>query len=151
MLLPWTDDMVVTTPFDAECAALADRHYARQTVGSNQFMGNGKKLVLRDTEGTIVFGWLWSAFRKDGEQGYNCAIFRKESADRRASDVILEAEQKAVDKWGPNRAFTFIDPMEVPPTFVRGLPCWGWCFYKAGWHFVKTTASGKHLLEKELR
>lgn len=148
-LLPLTDDLIPTSPFDAECAALADRHYSRQTVGSNQFMGNGRKLVLRDTEGTVVFGWLWSEFRNDGERGFNCAIFRNEG-DRLSSGIIREAEQAAVAKWGPNRAFTFIDPRQVTPTYMRGCPIWGWCFYKAGWRFKHCTKDGKHLLEKEL-
>jgi hypothetical protein len=149
-LLPLSDELLRTTPFDAECAALADRHYSRQTPGSNQFMGNGKKIVLRDNDGSVVFGWLWSEFRNDGERGYNCAIFRNES-DRVASETILECEGWAVKEWGPNRAFTFIDPAKVKPTMVRGYPVFGWCFYRAGWHFVKVTNSGKHLLEKELR
>lgn len=40
MLLPFTDALVVTTPFDAECSMLADRHYSRRTVGARQFLNN---------------------------------------------------------------------------------------------------------------
>jgi hypothetical protein len=149
-LLPLTDDLIQTTPFDRECAELADRHYSRQSPGSPQFMGNGRKLVLRDMDGAIVFGWLWSEYRADGEDGFNCAIFRNEG-ERLASGIILEAEEKAVEKWGPNRAFTFIDPREVKPTFVRNMPVWGFCFYKAGWRFKRVTRDGKYLLEKQLR
>jgi len=148
-LLPLTDDLIATSPFDAECAALADRHYSRQTVGSNQFMGNGKKLVLRDMDGLVVFGWLWSECRRDGEQGYNCAIFRNEG-DRLSSSIILESERAAVEKWGPNRAFTFIDPREVDPMFHRSYPVWGYCFYRAGWRFKNVTRDGKHILQKDL-
>jgi hypothetical protein len=112
-------------------------------------MGNGKKIVLRDTDGSVVFGWLWSEFRNDGQRGYNCAIFRNES-DRVASATIQEAEGWALKEWGPNRAFTFIDPRAVPPTMVRSHPVWGWCFYKAGWHYDGLTNDGKHRLVKEL-
>lgn len=150
MLLPLTDDLVVSHRFDRELAKLADRHYSRGKVGSPQFMGNGKTHVLRDTSGSIVFGWLWSEFRNDGERGYNCAIFRNESG-RLASALIREAEQSAVEKWGPNRAFTYIDPREVKPTICRGYPVWGWCFYKAGWSYVRLSKDGKHLLAKELQ
>lgn len=148
-LLPLTDALIQTSPFDADCAALADRHYSRQTVGSNQFMGNGKKLVLRDIEGSVVFGWLWSDYRNDHELGYNCAIFRNES-ERLASDTILEAEGCVVEKWGPNRAFTYIDPRKIRPTMVRGYPVFGFCFYRARWRFVRVSRDGKHLLEKQL-
>lgn len=99
MLLPLTDNLLPCSPFDADCAALADRHYSRQTIGSPQFVGNGRKLVLRDTVGDVVFAWLWAAYRADGEQGYNCTIFRNESA-RRSSDIILEAEEAAVAEVG---------------------------------------------------
>lgn len=143
MLLPITDDLLPTTPFDAECAALADRHYSRQTIGSPQFVGNGRKLVLRDTSGLVVFAWLWAAFRRDHEAGYNCAIFRNES-ERQSSDVILEAEGLAVAKWGAGRAFTYIDPTKVQS------PNPGYCFKRAGWRFARRSAEGKHLLEKEL-
>ena len=67
-----------------------------------------------------------------------------------ASALILEAERSVVQQWGPNRAFTYIDPRKVPPTMVRSHPVWGWCFYKAGWHFKRLSKDGKHLLEKEL-
>lgn len=150
MLLPWTERLVESHRFDRELARLADRHYSRGKVGAPQFMGNGKTLVLRDTAGNVVFGWLWSEFRMDNERGYNCAIFRNES-DAKASALILEAEHAAVEKWGPNRAFTYIDPRKVKPTMFRGYPVWGWCFYKAGWSFSRLAPDGKHILEKSLR
>lgn len=143
MLLPITEDLIPTTPFDVDCASLADRHYSRQTPGSNQFMGNGRKLVLRDTAGLVVFGWLWSGFRRDGELGYNNVIFRNESS-RLSSDIILEAERLAVAKWGPNRAFTYIDPEKIRSVNP------GFCFKMAGWKLVGMSQHGKHLLEKNL-
>lgn len=150
-LLPLTDDLIRTSPADAECAALADRHYSRGKVGSNQFMGNGRKIVLRDTVGSVVFGWLWclDGLRRDGELGYNCAIFRNESAAL-ASDLILEAEGWALKEWGPNRAFTYIDPRYVKPTMFRGYPVFGWSFYKAGWRYARVSKDGKHILHKQL-
>ena len=151
-LFAFDDDLIETWAADPECARLADRHYARQTPGAAQFMPSGKKLILRDAAGDVVFGWLWSppALRADGEDGYNCTIFRNESS-RLASAVILEAEQCAVAKWGPHRAFTYVDPQKVAPTIVRSHPVWGFCFYKAGWRFARLSQGGKHLLEKELR
>ena len=151
-LLAFTDDLFQTWAADPECARLADRHYPRQKKGAAQFMPSGKKLVLRDAAGDVVFGWLWSPkeLRADGEDGYNCTIFRNEG-NRLASDIVLEAERLAVEKWGPNRAFTYIDPLKVPPTMVRSHPVWGFCYYKAGWHYVRLSKEGKHLLAKDLR
>jgi hypothetical protein len=143
MLLPLWDGLVRTTHFDEEMARLADRHYSRRTVGARQFCYSGRKLVLRNTEGTVLFVWMWpdETMRMDGQAGYNCAIFRNESA-RRSSEIILEAEALALEKWGPRRLYTYVDPRRI----ASRNP--GYCFKVAGWHYVKTTASGKHLLEK---
>jgi hypothetical protein len=145
VLLPLTDALVVTTPFDRECALLADRHYSRRTIGARQFAYSGRKLVLRDTQGLILFVWMFPdpAMRMDGQIGYNNAIFRNESA-RQSSDVILEAERHAVAKWGPNRAYTYIDPSKVQSRNP------GYCFKIAGWTRVGYSKDGKHLLAKEL-
>ena len=48
----------------------------------------------------------------DGQAGYNCSIFRNESA-RRSSEIVLEAERHAVEKWGLNRMYTYIDPRKI--------------------------------------
>lgn len=146
MLLPLTDGLMRTTHFDDECRQLADRHYSRRTVGARQFLYSGRKLVLRDADGLVLFAWMYPdpAMRLDGQTGYNNALFRNEST-RRSSDIILEAEQLAVEKWGPNRAYTYIDPKAV----ASRNP--GYCFKCAGWRFVRLATSGKHLLEKDLR
>ena len=103
MLLPLddTDGLIRTTHFDHEMAQLADRHYSRRTVGARQFLYSGRKLVLRNAEGTILFAWLYPdpAMRMDGQTGLTCAIFRNEST-RKASEIILEAERHAFKKWG---------------------------------------------------
>jgi hypothetical protein len=145
MFLPFTDDILPTSPFDDECRQLADRHYSRRSVGSPQFAGNGRKLVLRDAAGTMLFVWMFHdvQWRMDAQSGYYCQIFRNESA-RRSSDIILEAEALAVKKWGPNRAFTYVDATKIASLNP------GYCFKCAGWHFVRIAVSGKHLLEKEL-
>jgi len=152
MLLPFSEELVVTTPFDPEMAALADRHYSRRTVGARQFLNNGRKIVIRNTEGTILFGWIWALdnMRFDNQSGYNCAIFRNESS-RKSSDVILECEQIAFDRWGPNRMFTYVHPKKIASVNA------GYCFKMAGWKNARTddgeikiSTSGQHLLVKEL-
>jgi hypothetical protein len=143
MLLPFTDGLMITTPFDRECAMLADRHYSRRTVGSWQFAYSGRKLVLRDARGDVLFVWMFpdQALRMDNQAGYNCAIFRNESP-RRSSSIILEAERFAIEKWGPNRLFTYVDPRKIRSTNP------GYCFLMAGWRRAGFTKKGKLLLVK---
>lgn len=139
----YPNELVKTSHFDPEMAALADRHYSRRTVGARQFTYSGRKLILRNAEGTVLWAWYYpnEAYRFDGQAGYNCAIFRNES-DRLASDIILEAEQHAIDKWGPNRMYTYIDGEKVRSTNP------GYCYLKAGWHRHGLSKGGKHLLVK---
>lgn len=125
---------------------LADRHYSRRTPGARQFLYSGRKIVIRDHRGDVLFGWLWSDEdkRMDHQTGYNCAIFRNESP-RLSSEIILECEHIAVERWGPNRGFTY-----VKPSAIRS-PNPGYCFKRAGWSFLRTSANGKlHLLAKEV-
>ena len=141
MLLPFSSDLVVTRKFDREIVRLADDHYSRQKPGTNQFMPPGYTLVIRNNEGTIVFGWLRQMYRDDAEHGYNCSIFRNVSA-RRSSDVILECEEIAIREWGPARLFTYVNP-----AMIRS-PNPGYCFKQAGWRFERRIP-GKHLLTKD--
>jgi hypothetical protein len=143
MLLRFDDRLIVTTHFDPEMARLADRHYSRRTIGARQFLYSGRKIVIRDAEGLVLFGWMFpdADKRMDGQIGYNCAIFRNESS-RRSSDVILECEQIAFDRWGPNRVYTYVNPRKI----ASANP--GYCFKAAGWRKCGESKSGQHLLEK---
>lgn len=144
MLLPFTDSLVKTTHFDGEMSMFADRHYSRRTPGARQFLYSGRKLVLRNTEGTVLFAWIWpdDDKRMDGQTGYNCAIFRNES-ERRAHAIILEAEEAAFAKWGPNRMYSYIDARKTRTIIAlrnyrkwgirRGERIVGFAWRKAGW------------------
>ena len=118
-------------------------------------MDVGKKIAIRNSEGTLVFGWVWQQDGKrwDGQTGFYCAIFRNES-ERRGSDVVLEAEKIAFDHWGKNRMFTYIDPRKLRTIKRHGREFCRWppgrCFLEAGWKFERIAKSGKHLLVKEL-
>ena len=142
-MLAFSDGLIKTTHFDDEMRQLADRHYSRRTVGAKQFLYSGRKLVLRDAAGLVLFAWVWPdpAMRMDGQVGYNNAIFRNES-DRLSSDIILEAEEAAFAKWGPNRLYTYVAPDKIKSRNP------GYCFKKAGWKYVRLSASGQHLLSK---
>lgn len=144
-MLPLYGDgrLVKTSPFDQEARLLADRHYSRRTPGAKQFAYSGRKLILRNEEGTVLFVWMYPnpEMRMDGQTGYNCAMFRNES-DRLSSDIILEAEQMAIDYWGPNRMYTYVDSKKI------ASPNPGYCFKIAGWEFERLSKTGKHLLVK---
>jgi hypothetical protein len=150
MQLAFDERLIVTTHFDPEMASLADRHYSRRTVGARQFLYSGRKIVIRDAAGDVLFGWMYpnEAMRKDGQTGYNCAIFRNESR-RRSSDIILECEAIAVDRWGPNRMYTYVNPEKIRSANP------GYCFKQAGWvnarngdGSIRVSKTGQHLLEK---
>ena len=143
MLLPFWDGLVKTTHFDPEMASLADRHYSRRTVWARQFCYSGRKLVLRNVEGTVLWVWMFPdpAMRMDGQIGYNCAIFRNES-NRRSSEIILEAEEKAIEFWGPGRMYTYIDAAKVKS------PNPGYCYLCAGWKKMGLSKGGKILMVK---
>jgi len=145
MLLPFTTRLTVTTHFDPEMAALADRHYSRRTPGARQFCYSGRKIVLRDSPGLVLFVWMYPdpTFRMDNHTGYYCSIFRNESG-RKSSEIILEAEQFAVARWGSGRAYTFVDGRKVRSTNP------GYCFQIAGWTKAGESKGGKTILEKQI-
>ena len=151
MELAFTHDLIVTNHFDPEMAMLADRHYSRRSVGARQFLYSGRKIVIRDAAGLVLFGWLFphEDKRMDKQKGYYCAIFRNESS-RKSSEIILECESIAVTRWGPNRMYTYVDPAKI----LSVNP--GYCFKRAGWTNVRRengalwiSKAGQHLLEKK--
>lgn len=143
MLLPFTSGLIQVGKFDYESVLLADEHYSRQKIGTNQFMPPGRTMVLRNSEGTIVFGWLWQDKRDDGQSGYNCSIFRNTSA-RLSSDIILEAERMVFAYWGLARLFTYVDPIKLrqPAQKYRKPKMPGKCFAAAGWK-LRVRKNGK--------
>jgi hypothetical protein len=113
-MLALSEGLIRTTHFDDEMRQLADRHYSRRTVGARQFLYSGRKLVLHDADGLVLFAWMWPdpEMRMDGQVGYNNAIFRNESS-RKSSEIVLEAEERAFERWGPNRLYTYVDPTKI--------------------------------------
>lgn len=150
MRLDFSEALIITNHFDPEMAILADRHYSRRTVGARQFLYSGRKIVIRDARGDVLFGWMFpdEDKRMDGQTGYNCAIFRNESP-RSSSSIILECEAIAFARWGPARMYTYVNPQKIRSVNP------GYCFKKAGWTNVRNpdgslrvSKAGQHLLEK---
>jgi len=134
-----------TTKFDPHCAALADRHYSRRTVGSPQFMPPGQTLVLKAPE--AVWGW-WRPHPDagitpmNGLDGWTCTIFRNESSVL-SSEMVWDAERALLEEYGevgPDGLLTYVWDRKV----ASSNP--GFCFKKAGWRAAGRSADNKKTL-----
>ncbi len=127
---------------DPLAVALAERHYTR-SHSHQQVGGRCALLVLRDFVGTILIVWEHPRpeFRRDHVAGINCAIFRNESPAL-SSTVLLAGERFALARWPGEPFFTYVDP-----TRVRSCNP-GYCFKMAGYHYMRTSSRGYHLLVK---
>ena len=131
---------------DALIVALANRHYPREGKPPACAVGSpARTLILRDFQGMVGFVWTWprDGFRRDGQTGANCELFRNESGWR-SSDLILAAEAWVRHAWPDvGRAFTYVDPAKVQSRNP------GYCFLCASWERVGRSRSGKILLAKD--
>lgn len=118
------------TEWNVRANELADRHYSRQSPGSGQIGGLGKRIVLLSVEGDAL--WLTHYPRpdlaQDGLDAYRCSIFRREGG-LVASLLIEEAMDYTERLWGPapDGWVTWVDTRKVRSTNP------GYCFVKAGW------------------
>lgn len=135
-----------TEKFDPVGARLADRHYSRRTVGSNQFMPPGETIVLLYKD-KAVFGW-WrphpdsGIVAMNGLDGWTCSIFRNESMAL-SSELILDAEvalRKESGSCGPDGMLTYVWGNRVRSSNP------GYCFKMAGWEKRGMSADGKKTL-----
>ena len=141
----------VVTKFDPIGCALADRHYSRRTIGSNQFMPPGQTIVLLSKDGKAVWGW-WrpdptsGIVAMNGLDGWTCTIFRNEGLTL-SSELILDAELAVPDVGydvGPDGYLTY-----VWDSRIRSVNP-GYCFKMAGWEVRGRSADNrKTLLGKE--
>jgi hypothetical protein len=144
--LPW----MRITKFDTIAARLADRHYSRRTIGSNQIMPPGQTLLLGTPEGDAVFGW-WRPHPSSGIvamnklDGWTCTIFRNEGACL-SSDLILAAERALQERYdiGPDGMLTYVWDARIRSVNP------GYCFKRAGWKAIGRSADNKKtLLQKQ--
>ena len=128
---------------------IADRHYNRQKVGTQQFVPPGRCLVLKaETPSGRAFwvtSWPFAEYVKHAWPGaWVCSAFRNEGAWP-ASSLITQAAQATRAKWPDVPALgmiTFLDRKKVRPTMVRGVPTWGRTWALAGFKHVGETAGG---------
>ena len=131
------------SPGDTGVRALAMRHYSVKR-GGNSWWSPAKTMCLTNIDRTILFVWQrpLPEYRKDGQVGYNCSLFRNEDG-RLSSEIILEAEMIVIEAWGPERLYTYVDSDKVKSANP------GYCYKRAGWKQIGKSKSGKILLEKQ--
>lgn len=117
------------------------RHY-RDGRNPRLFVGPGEKLVLLTQYSDACFIWrkfIDAAIPK--QTGVNCSLFRNES-DVLSSQLIIEADEIAWEKWGNERLYTYVNPKKIKSTNP------GYCYIQAGWtRLPYLTKSGKVVLE----
>jgi hypothetical protein len=118
---------------DPRAAALADRHYSRQTPGASQFSPPGRLLVLITDEGAALWtSWITdypdAAWMRDT---WCNNIFRNEAPDLyRSSDLITAALAATVAAWGPPPAGGTVTTVDAGKVRRKRDP--GRCFRRAG-------------------
>ncbi|HZW02800.1 MAG TPA: hypothetical protein VFF68_02640 [Anaerolineaceae bacterium] len=139
---------------DHRAVDLYRRHYSSKKNGKSRsdwlrygITTPSKSITLLTSDGLALFVWIKQQYVDSGEIGVNCAVFRNEGP-RRASDLILEAEALAWDRWPAERLYTYVDPRAINIIKVHGKPVPGFCFIKAGWRECGETARGLIVLEK---
>ena len=133
---------------DPRAFALFLRHYSalpyRRTGGRRNrlFVGPGEKTVLLSPYCDALFVWR-KFIDMSGQLGVNCSIFRNEGPHL-SSEMILEAEQWAYQRWPGERLYTYVNPRKIRSCNP------GCCFKAAGWRLCGITRShGLLILEKE--
>lgn len=117
--------------FDPRAAALADRHYNRQTIGAPQFSPPGRMLALLTPAADAVWVTTWQLpeYTRHGlGDAWICTLFRNEGAAL-SSELVREALAATRAEWGDPPdvgTFTFVDPRQVASTNP------GYCFLMAG-------------------
>lgn len=140
-----------STRFDPKAREIADRHYNRQKVGTDQFVPPGRCLVLyarTDTGRAIwVTSWPFAEYVRHAWPGaWMCSAFRNEGAGL-ASDLIRDAVAATRSYMGEPPLLgmvTFVDRRKV-----RGKRDFGYCYRMAG--FVECGETKGGLLALQLK
>lgn len=127
---------------DKRALPIADRHYNRQSVGSDQFVPPGRCIVLltANADALWVTSWPFAEFTKHAWAGaWVCSCFRNESPHL-SSLLISQAVSVTRSIWPeiPKLGMvTFVDPAHV-----RKKRDWGRCYLKAGFERCGETKGG---------
>jgi len=137
----------LTKDGDQKAMKIFRRHYSCKNRNPKvaQFVGPGEKMVLVHLNANWHYDalFVWRKYISDDNQhGVNCAVFRNESS-LLSSEMILEAERWANDRWPLERMYTYVDSSMIKSSHP------GYCFIKAGWRKCGKTKSRKlQILEK---
>lgn len=120
--------------FSRAAAELYDRHYSRQTVGSNQTLAPGETLLMLtpddDAEWGVVHNWDPG---QDDTKRWRCSVFRNEGGQL-SSDLILAATPMTFDYWQLKYGMPSVPlTTEVDADKTRRKRDPGRCFRRAGW------------------
>lgn len=133
------------TRSDPRLIALYRRHYSRKRYRGlrplRQVTGPGETMCLLTPAGDAAFIWRYSRYRRDGQQGAECSLFRNESPVL-SSVLIAEACALAWLRWPGLRLFTYVDPARIRSTNP------GFCFLMAGFRRCGRSRGGLVLLER---
>ena len=131
---------------DPSVRAVFDRHYSRIRYADGRsptkFVGPGEYMVLRTAACDAIFVWK-NFISRDDQEGVNCGVFRNEGV-LLSSDLILEAERLAWERWPGERLFTYVNPAKVRSTNP------GYCFLRAGWQRCGVTKVHRLLVLEKL-
>lgn len=137
---------LVTHRADQRIAALADRHYSRQTVGSEKFAPPGEGIFLVARDG----GAAWVAVRNRfaGVTRFRNTLFRNEGAGL-SSALLVEAVDILRVWWPAHYGYAPGEPLqtEVDPAKTRRKRDPGRCYRRAGWHHTDTDRDGRLVFE----
>lgn len=128
---------------DKRALALMRHHYSwrgRLNYIGTTFAGPGEKVVLLTPQCDALFIWRLERFRRDNQEGINCAVFRNES-QYKSSYLIEKAQQIALERWPNQRLYTFVNPAKIKSTNP------GYCFKLAGWKACGKSKGGLIILE----
>lgn len=134
--MPWT----LSFRASPSGAAVADRHYNRQSIGAAQFVPPGACLVL-EAEGPALWVTSWPKaefVQHEWAGAWMNSTFRREGGAR-ASDLILAAVAATRWQWPdvPELGMvTFVDPTKVESENP------GYCYLAAGFKKVGRTKGG---------
>lgn len=140
---------------DERAAWLYKRHYSAYVYKDNRrnvygyrnkflIMWPGEKMLLMTPDCKALFAWQ-KFIDKSGQTGVNCAIFRNEGAFEgkiKSSELILEAEKHAFNRWGHTRLYTYVNAAKV----LSKNP--GYCFRVAMWDKCGISGNGLLIFEK---
>lgn len=124
---------------DPVAVRIADRHYNRQSVGSDQFVPPGRCVVLRTETGDAVWvtSWPFADYVKHAWAGaWVCSIFRNES-EHLSSELITEAVAATRGIWADPPELGMIRFVNAEKVRRKRDP--GRCFRRAGFKPVGQT------------